>query len=746
MIIFHLSLDISLIKRGTNLPRSESLGTLEGRGSLIIVNETVMLALTYPDGARVQRCDYLPENPATSFALDSTPFELPFGRISDVNELNSYPSSRADYYASRFGRRFRRLKNGRKNNKSFKKFSERNALSSSSSLPSCQSCDQFSCEFLSDNDESTQEHPRFNSGVSSQSTSTNAQRLSIYDVDEESVKTRRRELPGRESWPGGRHPKDRCFLHLVLILVLIIIGSNRHCGPFGSRVNRTAFGVFAFGSVVGGVGCAPVDIITDTGIRSERSANLSHITGASRKIQMYIKHRHLQILPDGTVNGSHDDTSDFTVLQRSSVSIGQLRIQGVATCLYLCMDSCGLLYGSREFTEDCVFKETLEQHNYNTYSSVHWSTSRKTLYLGLSNQGSPRRVQVKGHNLGRLSTYARVLTQFVSQERVEGLHRRMLGAKHNVRHHHGNQQTICPAATPQEKDSRDKFRCRKRKKRKKRRRKCRSGETPGPQCENRENGAGVSETQSKRSCEGEAVEEACRREALETPAKKRKSRIEDDEDDLEEDLAVERKSRRSNATDLRDRGQRKKGKKSSSPNTNKKNSGKKKKNPGTSPRGNNNNNHSKNNKNSHKILKKRGNNPSGRFVRTTYRLSSSPVVTSPISWFPGSTSPTFIDKYPSKIPPTLSSSSSAVSAVSLAATSLASTLSLALASGEVFSEDGNPGESRTESILDLEEFDEEEEDREEEENDDDEPDDEARRTDFINIGLSKTETDQRLAM
>ncbi|EFN80857.1 hypothetical protein EAI_11889, partial [Harpegnathos saltator] len=34
------------------------------------------------------------------------------------------------------------------------------------------------------------------------------------------------------------------------------------------------------------------------------------------------------------------------IFQRTSVSRGQLKIQGVATCLYLCMDVCGLLYGS----------------------------------------------------------------------------------------------------------------------------------------------------------------------------------------------------------------------------------------------------------------------------------------------------------------------------------------------------------------------------------------------------------------
>lgn len=52
---------------------------------------------------------------------------------------------------------------------------------------------------------------------------------------------------------------------------------------------------------------------TDDGsIRSERSTNLSHITGSARKIRMYVKNRHLQVLPDGTVNGTSDDNSDYS--------------------------------------------------------------------------------------------------------------------------------------------------------------------------------------------------------------------------------------------------------------------------------------------------------------------------------------------------------------------------------------------------------------------------------------------------
>ncbi|KAK9295167.1 hypothetical protein QLX08_010445 [Tetragonisca angustula] len=347
-------------------------------------------------------------------------------------------------------------------------------------------------------------------------------------------------------------PRRSTYVQLALLLFLVAFGqcglrkwpsaginSHRYCARPSTAVGLS---VLAIGTVISAVSAAPVDLTGDAGVRAERSANLSHITGASRKIQMYIKNRHLQILPDGTVNGSNHDTSDYTIFQRTSVSRGQLRIQGVATCLYLCMDSCGLLYGSREYTDDCVFNETLEQHNYNTYSSAKWSTARKTLYLGLNRRGQPRRVQAKGHNLGRLSAYARVLTQVAPSERVEALQRRLLGAQHNVRHRHNShrgdliQQSLCPSLPVQEKDGRDKFRCRKRKKRKKRKRRCRPGEKPGPQCQTTDENATVparndglasngTRLETKRSCEGAASDEACRREALSVPSRKRKLRV-----------------------------------------------------------------------------------------------------------------------------------------------------------------------------------------------------------------------------
>lgn len=56
----------------------------------------------------------------------------------------------------------------------------------------------------------------------------------------------------------------------------------------------------------------PAPPLEDPAARSERSTNLSHVTGSARKIQMFIKNRHLQLLPDGTVNGTTDDTSAYS--------------------------------------------------------------------------------------------------------------------------------------------------------------------------------------------------------------------------------------------------------------------------------------------------------------------------------------------------------------------------------------------------------------------------------------------------
>lgn len=199
--------------------------------------------------------------------------------------------------------------------------------------------------------------------------------------------------------------------------------------------------------------------------RAERSAS-----SMARKIQFFIKNYHLQILPDGTVNGTLDDGSVYTILQRTAIGIGKLKIQGVGTCQYLCMDACGFLYGSREFNEECVFNEMIQEHHYNTYSSTRYSNEKRTMYLALNRKGTPRKVLLHaGHPLGRLSSYTRVLTRTVPPQKLEDLH--------PVRHHGHS----CPA-DPVKPHSQQQppARCRRHKKRKKRKRKCPEDEdSPG---------------------------------------------------------------------------------------------------------------------------------------------------------------------------------------------------------------------------------------------------------------------------
>lgn len=61
-----------------------------------------------------------------------------------------------------------------------------------------------------------------------------------------------------------------------------------------------------------GAGRWVADDATATAARNSRSAaNLSHITGTARKIKMFIKNRYLQVFPDGTVNSTVEDTSDY---------------------------------------------------------------------------------------------------------------------------------------------------------------------------------------------------------------------------------------------------------------------------------------------------------------------------------------------------------------------------------------------------------------------------------------------------
>ncbi|XP_026551416.1 fibroblast growth factor 23-like [Pseudonaja textilis] len=94
------------------------------------------------------------------------------------------------------------------------------------------------------------------------------------------------------------------------------------------------------------------------------SDDVVHLYTSSQK-----KGLHLQIHPDGRVDGSSSQTAESALIIKA-VSAGLVCIIGAKSRLNLCMDSKGNLFGSSSFREeDCVFKHTLLKNAFDVYES-----------------------------------------------------------------------------------------------------------------------------------------------------------------------------------------------------------------------------------------------------------------------------------------------------------------------------------------------------------------------------------------
>ncbi|KAK9517939.1 hypothetical protein VZT92_023271 [Zoarces viviparus] len=94
---------------------------------------------------------------------------------------------------------------------------------------------------------------------------------------------------------------------------------------------------------------------------------------------------HLQILPDGTVQGQRDDGDVHAVLKLTAVDRGVVVIQGTEAGRYLAMSDEGRLYSSPTVTDECYFLEKLEENHYNTYASQKYQ--EKNWYVALKKNG-----------------------------------------------------------------------------------------------------------------------------------------------------------------------------------------------------------------------------------------------------------------------------------------------------------------------------------------------------------------------
>uniref|UniRef100_A0A8B9H647 Fibroblast growth factor n=1 Tax=Astyanax mexicanus TaxID=7994 RepID=A0A8B9H647_ASTMX len=79
-----------------------------------------------------------------------------------------------------------------------------------------------------------------------------------------------------------------------------------------------------------------------------------------------------------------------SILEIRSVSEGGvLAIKGVKSQYYICMRNNGMLYGMKEYTNSCVFKEVFLENYYTGYSSNTWKKDGKEIFISLSKKGQP---------------------------------------------------------------------------------------------------------------------------------------------------------------------------------------------------------------------------------------------------------------------------------------------------------------------------------------------------------------------
>ncbi|KAA0717297.1 Fibroblast growth factor 5 [Triplophysa tibetana] len=100
---------------------------------------------------------------------------------------------------------------------------------------------------------------------------------------------------------------------------------------------------------------------------------------------------HLQIHPDGKVNGSHEPNR-LSVLELFAVSQGVIGIRGVFSNHFLAMNKRGRLHATDSFTDDCKFRERFQENSYNTYASVIHKNHRtgREWFVALNKRGKAK--------------------------------------------------------------------------------------------------------------------------------------------------------------------------------------------------------------------------------------------------------------------------------------------------------------------------------------------------------------------
>uniref|UniRef100_A0A672M2C0 Fibroblast growth factor n=1 Tax=Sinocyclocheilus grahami TaxID=75366 RepID=A0A672M2C0_SINGR len=119
-----------------------------------------------------------------------------------------------------------------------------------------------------------------------------------------------------------------------------------------------------------------------------RGGVYEHLGGAPRRRKLYCATKyHLQIHPNGKIDGSLDENNPFSILEITAVDVGVVAIKGLFSGRYLAMNEKGRLYASEGFNRECEFLERIHELGYNTYASRH----HRQWYVSINGKGRPRR-------------------------------------------------------------------------------------------------------------------------------------------------------------------------------------------------------------------------------------------------------------------------------------------------------------------------------------------------------------------
>ncbi|XP_005996298.1 fibroblast growth factor 3 [Latimeria chalumnae] len=135
-----------------------------------------------------------------------------------------------------------------------------------------------------------------------------------------------------------------------------------------------------------------------------RGGVYEHLGGAPRRRKLYCATKyHLQIHPNGKIDGTLEKNSAFSILEITAVDVGVVAIRGLFSGRYLAMNKRGRLYASEVYNAECEFVERIHELGYNTYASrLHRTvpngtgskrraSAERLWYVSINGKGRPRR-------------------------------------------------------------------------------------------------------------------------------------------------------------------------------------------------------------------------------------------------------------------------------------------------------------------------------------------------------------------